>query len=80
MIHHGACAATGGFDHAHQTVIRRGENGGRTFDESNVVRSVRAVADWQGPTLRLTEQVPEGEDAAVVIEAPDGRIVGAARL
>ena len=69
-----------GFDHAHQTVIRRGENGGRTFDESNVVRSVRAVADWQGPTLRLTEQVPEGEDAAVVIEAPDGRIVGAARL
>jgi hypothetical protein len=69
-----------GFDHAHQTAIRRGENGGRTFDESNVVRSVRAVADWSGPAQRLTEQVPEGEDAAVVIEAPDGRIVGAARL
>ena len=69
-----------GFDHYHQTAIRRGENGGRTFDESNVVRSVRAVADWQGAAQRLTEQTPEGEDAAVVIEAPDGRIVGAARL
>jgi hypothetical protein len=69
-----------GFDHAHQTVIHRGENGGRTFDESNVVRSVRTVADWQGTAQRLTEQVPEGEDAAVLIEAPDGRIVGAARL
>jgi hypothetical protein len=28
----------------------------------------------------LTEKFPEGEDAAVVIEAPDGRILGAARL
>jgi hypothetical protein len=28
----------------------------------------------------LREKFPEGEDAAVVLEAPDGRIVGAARL
>ncbi|MGC2084697.1 MAG: DUF1223 domain-containing protein [Bradyrhizobium sp.] len=69
-----------GFDHYHKTAIRRGENGGRTFEELNVVRSVRPLADWQGKTLRLTEQTPEGEDAAVLIEASDGRIVGAARL
>jgi hypothetical protein len=69
-----------GFDHYHKTAIRRGENGGRTFEELNVVRSVRPLADWQGKTLRLTEQTPEGEDAAVLVEASDGRIVGAARL
>ena len=69
-----------GFDHYHKTDIRRGENGGRTFEELNVVRSVRPLGDWQGAALRLTEQVPEGEDAAVLVEAPDGHIVGAARL
>ena len=69
-----------GFDHAHETAIRRGENGGRTLRESNVVRSVREVADWQGKTLHVGETFPEGEDAAVIVQAPDGRIVGAARL
>jgi hypothetical protein len=28
----------------------------------------------------LREKFPEGEDVAVILEAPDGRIVGAARL
>jgi hypothetical protein len=68
-----------GFDHGHETVIRRGENGGRTFQESNVVRSVRSVADWNGAALRISEKLPESEDAAVILEAPDGRIVGASR-
>jgi len=69
-----------GFDRAHTTAIRRGENGGRTLEEANVVRSIRGIGDWQGSQLRLREKLPEGEDAAVVLEAPDGRIVGAARL
>jgi hypothetical protein len=69
-----------GFDHSHQTAIRRGENGGRTLEEANVVRSIRAIGDWQGTALRLTERFPEGEDVAVVIEGADGRILGAARL
>jgi hypothetical protein len=69
-----------GFDHDHQTAIRRGENGGRTLAESNVVRSIRLVADWHGAPLRLNEKFPEGQDVAVIIEAPDGRIVGASKL
>ncbi len=69
-----------GFDHDHETAIRRGENGGRTLRESNVVRSVREVGDWQGKALRISEKFPDGEDAAVILQAPDGRIVGAARL
>jgi hypothetical protein len=68
-----------GFDHGHQTVIRRGENGGRTFQESNVVRSIRSVGNWNGAPLHVTETLPEGQDAAVILEAPDGRIVGASR-
>jgi hypothetical protein len=69
-----------GFDHDHQTAIRRGENSGRRLEEANVVRSIRAIGDWQGTPLRLDEAFPEGQDVAVVLEAPDGRIVGAARL
>jgi hypothetical protein len=69
-----------GFDHDHQTAIRRGENGGRTLQESNVVRSIKPVGDWNGAPLRISERIPEGEAATVIIEAPDGRIVGAATL
>ena len=69
-----------GFDHDHQTAIRRGENGGRTLEEANVVRSIRAIGEWDGAALHLSEKLPEGEDVAVLLEAPDGRIVGAARL
>jgi hypothetical protein len=69
-----------GFDHEHITAIGRGENGGRTLTEANVVRSFRPVGQWSGTALRLNERFPEGQDAAVVIEGSDGRIVGAARL
>ena len=69
-----------GFDHEHTTAIGRGENSGRTLTEANVVRSVRPVGQWSGAALRINERFPEGQDAAVVIEAPDGRIIGASRL
>ena len=69
-----------GFDHEHTTAIGRGENSGRTLTEANVVRSFRSVGQWSGAALRLNERFPEGQDVAVVLEAPDGRIVGAARL
>jgi hypothetical protein len=69
-----------GFDHEHTTAIPRGENGGRTLTEANVVRSIRIVGQWSGAALRLNERFPEGQDVAVVLEAPDGRIIGASRL
>ncbi|HTO62042.1 MAG TPA: DUF1223 domain-containing protein [Bradyrhizobium sp.] len=69
-----------GFDHEHTTKIARGENGGRTFIESNVVRSIRPVGEWSGKPLQIDERFPEGQDVAVVIESSDGRIVGAGRL
>jgi hypothetical protein len=69
-----------GFDHEHSTVIGRGENGGRTLTEANVVRSFRPVGQWSGAPLRISERFPEGQDVAVVLEAPDGQIIGASRL
>jgi len=69
-----------GFDHEHVTAIGRGENSGRTLTEANVVRSFRPVGQWSGTPLRLSEPFPGGQDVAVVLEAPDGQIVGASRL
>jgi hypothetical protein len=69
-----------GFDREHTTAIGRGENSGRTLTEANVVRSFRAVGQWSGAAVRLTERFPQGQDIAVVLEAPDGRIIGAGRL
>jgi hypothetical protein len=69
-----------GLDHDHTTKIGRGENGGRTLAELNVVRSIRSVGEWSGKPLEISERFPAGQDVAVVIESPDGGIVGAARL
>ena len=69
-----------GFDREHTTAIGRGENSGRTLTEANVVRSIRPVGQWSGAPLRINEAFPDGQDVAVLLEAPDGRIVGAARL
>jgi hypothetical protein len=49
-------------------------------DEANVVRSIRTIGDWTGAPLKISEAFPEGEQAAVILEAPNGHIVGAARL
>nr|WP_320416149.1 DUF1223 domain-containing protein [Bradyrhizobium roseus] len=81
----GAGSGTGkvlliGFDHDHTTAIGRGENGGRTLQEANIVRSFRSVGQWSGAPLQTKERFPEGQDVAVVLEAPDGRIIGASRL
>ncbi|MGD0634987.1 MAG: DUF1223 domain-containing protein [Beijerinckiaceae bacterium] len=69
-----------GFDHLHRTPVGRGENGGHTLTESNIVRSIRDAGAWTGVETTLSAPVPEGEDAAVLLQAADGTITGAARL
>jgi hypothetical protein len=69
-----------GFDREHTTPIGRGENGGRTLTEANIVRSIRPVGQWSGSPLKISEQFPEGQDVAVVLEAPNGQVIGASRL
>jgi hypothetical protein len=68
-----------GFDRDHVTAIGRGENSGRTMAEANIVRSFRPVGQWNGAPVHLEAQLPDGEQVAVILESPDGRIVGASR-
>ncbi|MET1027682.1 MAG: DUF1223 domain-containing protein [Dongiaceae bacterium] len=69
-----------GFDHERRTAVGRGENSGRMLIESNIVRSIRPIGQWSGALLQLSVPVPDGQEIAVILEAPDGRIVGASRL
>jgi hypothetical protein len=69
-----------GFDPTHETHIGRGENGGRTLTESNIVRSLTGIADWSGSAVELRQSTTAGEGFAVLLQTADGRIIGAARL
>lgn len=69
-----------GFDPSHEAHIGRGENGGRTLTESNVVRSVTPIGAWTGSAVQLHESPPAGESFAVLLQTEDGHIIGAARL
>src|SRR5258708_16770457 len=69
-----------GFDHDHTTAIGRGENGGRTLEKAKIVRSFRPGGQWAGGPLPINEPIPQGQDVAACLEAPDGQIIGASRL
>ena len=69
-----------GYDAAHVTQVGRGENAGRALSESNIVRSIQSVGEWTGAPLKLESTPPAGERAAILIQSPDGAIIGAARV
>ena len=76
---HGAVLLVG-FDREHETAVGRGENGGRTLREANIVRSLERIGTWSGEILELSTKTSAGEEAAVIIQAEDGRILGAGRV
>jgi hypothetical protein len=69
-----------GYDRQHQTSVGRGENRGATLVESNIVRSVVPLSSWTGAPLTVKAPAPMGEEAAVLLEAENGTIIGAARV
>ncbi|SEK09705.1 DUF1223 domain-containing protein [Paraburkholderia diazotrophica] len=69
-----------GYDARHVTPIGLGENAGRTLTESNIVRSFAPIGQWSGAPLTLHANAVTGEHMAVLLEASDGAIVGAARV
>jgi hypothetical protein len=63
-----------GYDTMHETEVRRGENAGRMLAHRNIVRSLTPIAPATGAVDR-----PAGDHAAVLLQAADGTILGAAR-
>jgi hypothetical protein len=68
-----------GYDSRHVTPVGRGENAGQTLVESNIVRSLTEVGNWNGGVLDLHHAVPAGEHLAVLVQAANGHILGVAR-
>ena len=66
-----------GYDRLHQTPVGRGENGGRTLTEANIVRSLSVLGAWSGKPVRLQVPNPAGQEVAVLLQRNDGHIVGA---
>lgn len=60
------------------THIGAGENSGRTADDVNGVLSLERLGSWTGIPVSFTiEPPPAGEGVAVLVQEPDGRIIGA---
>ena len=69
-----------GYDDRHTTAIGRGENGGLTETEVDIVRSIRPIAAWNGGVLHLEVARPTGQRVALLLQQADGHIRAAARL
>ena len=67
-----------GYDRLHHTPVNRGENGGRTLEEANIVCSMSVLTAWSGKPIHLQVPYPAGQDVAVLLQRDDGHIVGAA--
>ncbi len=70
------------FDSVRETSVKRGENGGRTLKEFNIVREWRRIAAWNGEALSLplaTTGQPAQDGCAIIVQSgPVGPILGAA--
>lgn len=63
-----------------QVPIGRGENGGRTLPQKNVVHGLRRLGAWSGKPMTFSFPVAGGGlSTAVLVQRPGGQIVAAAR-
>jgi hypothetical protein len=72
-----------GFDRHHETQVGAGENGGRTLAEWQIVRGLEPLAEWTGKpyeTVVPAAALARYEHAALVLQEPGGRILGAAAV
>jgi hypothetical protein len=73
-----ASASLFGFDPEHTTSVLGGENTGATLSEVNVVRSITQLGAWTGQPVTIKLHPPAGQKFAVLVQKPDGTILGAA--
>ena len=63
------------------TRVAGGENARRTLEDANAVKMLASLGSWNGPALSFAIEPPaEDEGLAVLVQAPDGRMLGAAEL
>ena len=63
------------------TRVAGGENARRTLQDANAVESLASLGNWDGSLLRFAIEPPTaGEGIAVLVQAADGRMLGAAAL
>ena len=67
-----------GFDRRQVSAVARGENSGRTLAHADVVRSIDRLGQYDGRPKTVEAPVPSpAERLAVILQAADGRILGA---
>jgi hypothetical protein len=63
------------------TPIGAGENARRTAEDTNGVKALATLGAWQGAEVGFAVEPPgAGEGIAVLVQAADGRMLGAAVL
>src|SRR5271169_1744465 len=63
------------------TAVVGGENAGRTLRDANAVRQLTTLGAWEGAAHRFAIEPPAaGEGVAVLVQAADGRMLGAAAV
>ncbi|MGH7031236.1 MAG: DUF1223 domain-containing protein, partial [Stellaceae bacterium] len=68
-----------GFDRHRVDTVERGENAGRTLAHVDVVRGFAEIGRFTGEATEIKAPVPWRSDRiAAILQAPDGRILGAA--
>jgi len=64
-----------------RTQIGAGENARRTLDDTNGVEALSRLGEWTGAEVSFPVETPEaGKGVAVLVQAEDGHILGAAML
>jgi hypothetical protein len=63
------------------TRVTGGENARSTLQDANGVESLASLGSWNGSVLSFAIEPPAaGEGIAVLVQASDGRMLGAAAL
>jgi hypothetical protein len=63
------------------TPVGAGENTGRIANDFNGVQTLTTLGAWDGSSLRFPVEPPAaGEGLAVIVQAPDGHMLGAAMV
>jgi hypothetical protein len=69
------------FVRSRSTSVQRGENAGHTARDVNGVEAIKTAGEWTGQTVSLPiDPVDTGHGVAVLVQADDGRILGAGSL